>query len=818
MSLLSLLADVLFVGHSLIGPDLPPLVEGALSRLSGPSTVQAQVINGASLAYNWDHSADAEGTDARAALALGTTDALILTEAQPISDQMAAGLTVPALADFARAALTANPDTRIYLYETWPPHPGDDALWRAAIAADLPLWQSAAQIAGQQAGAPITIIPAGQAMALLSTEVAAGMVPGVTSINDFLSDPIHLSGKGLYFVALVQAAALTGQSPQGLPPQLTRTWLSRDAVISPQLADALQRIAQQAVTTPLPPLAAAALVGPTPDQPAAAAQKASATPDPALPAPLSPGLTPITNPNLGFGLAGVNDWSVQLPFLDLMKSARPWVAHKPGQYGGWEEADLRALNLLDDQGWPLALPEGATGISTLVLTDLPEDAGGAAGRYVVTWDGQGSLTLGGRAQNVTQSAQTDATPSATFDFTPGESAVTLTLTALHPTDPIRDIVITRQDRADLLAAGEVFNPDFLSRIQGARLLRFMDWQATNNSPLSTPAQRPLPSDYTYATPYGVPAEVQIALANRLRADPWFTIPHLATDALITDLARLTHASLDPALTAHVEFSNEVWNWQFTQATWAEAQGKLRWSKDGTWMQFYGLRAAQMAQIWRQVYGTDTARLIPVIATQTGVKGAEAQILDAPLVVAEGLPPPVAAFDAYAVTGYFAALLGAPDKAPMVQAWLAESAAANPADPYALAFDRAEQELRDGSFSGDPEDTLTTLLTDILPYQAQVAADRDLALMMYEGGTHVVGYGPKTDDAALTAFFTALNYSPQMGRLYDTLLTGWATLSDTPFNAFVDTYRPNKWGSWGALRHLSDDSPRWRALAKGCSAC
>jgi hypothetical protein len=48
MSLLSLLSDVLFVGHSLIGPSLPPLVEGALDRLSGPSVVQAQVINGLS--------------------------------------------------------------------------------------------------------------------------------------------------------------------------------------------------------------------------------------------------------------------------------------------------------------------------------------------------------------------------------------------------------------------------------------------------------------------------------------------------------------------------------------------------------------------------------------------------------------------------------------------------------------------------------------------------------------------------------------------------------------------------------------------------
>ncbi len=143
MSFLSLLADVLFVGHSLIGPNLPPLVEGALDRLTGPSVVQAQIINGASLAYNWDNSALAEGVDARAVLAEGRTGTLVLTESQPISDQMQAGTTIPALVDFTSAAMAANPDTRIFLYETWPPLTADEPAWRAAIAADLPLWQTA---------------------------------------------------------------------------------------------------------------------------------------------------------------------------------------------------------------------------------------------------------------------------------------------------------------------------------------------------------------------------------------------------------------------------------------------------------------------------------------------------------------------------------------------------------------------------------------------------------------------------------------------------------------------------------------------------
>jgi hypothetical protein len=75
-----------------------------------------------------------------------------------------------------------------------------------------------------------------------------------------------------------------------------------------------------------------------------------------------------------------------------------------------------------------------------------------------------------------------------------------------------------------------------------------------------------------------------------------------------------------------------------------------------------------------------------------------------------------------------------------------------------------------------------------------------------------------DDPDLTAFFQHLNYTPEMGELYTRLIDGWAGLTDAPFNGFVDVDVPSKWGSWGALRHLGDDNPRWSALAGTCAAC
>jgi hypothetical protein len=60
-------------------------------------------------------------------LAEGRTRALLLTEAQPMVDRMQAGLTIPAIANFARSALAANSDAQIYLYESWPPLSGEVA-------------------------------------------------------------------------------------------------------------------------------------------------------------------------------------------------------------------------------------------------------------------------------------------------------------------------------------------------------------------------------------------------------------------------------------------------------------------------------------------------------------------------------------------------------------------------------------------------------------------------------------------------------------------------------------------------------------------
>lgn len=837
MALFPLLAEILFVGHSLVGPDLPAMVQAGLGAMGQPDPqVQAQIINGAPLRFQWDHSAEAEGVDGRARAAQGV-DVLVLAEAIPLAGHIAWNDSPGLVADWAQAVWAANPAAQVLIYEGWPSlnsgletavegDPESTIPWARRVTDDLERWQSLrteAEALRPATAPPLRLVPVAQALLRAGAEAEAGRLPGITDRAGLFADDIHPNGRGFYLAAMVQLAVLTGKSPEGLPALLGRRWASRDAVMGEDTARALQRIAWDSVQAQQAREAAAAEASPAPGadpllNPAGGAAAAPAAP-PVAPRPPDaapeppPVLTPVTNPNLGLGLTGVTDWTVQQPFLDVMKTARPWVGHKGDAWGGMEHADLAAGGWLDDNGWPRALPPGVRAISTLILTDLPESASYAAGRYHIRWQGRGEIQIDGRAQNITPTAD-----GLRFDYTPGEGMVILTLTRIDPADPIRDISVLREDRLAAHDAGAIFNPDWLARLRGVRLIRFMDWMATNDSPLVHLADSPKIADYTWAR-VGVPVEVMLALANELDADPWFTLPHQADDALVRFYAETAADLLEPGRRAWVEYSNEVWNPQFAQARWAEDQARARWGQDGAGAQFYALRAAQVMAIWQAAFGAAAPdRLVRVIATQTGWLGREADMLNAPLMQAEGLPPPVQSFDAYAVTGYFAALLGSEAKAPLLHRWLDEGARANPAQPNALATTRAAEELLDGRHSGLAEDTLTDVLGRVLPYHAEVARRAGLRLVMYEGGSHVVGYGPVVDDARLAAFFQHLNYTPEMGALYDRLLTGWARLTDAPFNAFVDVYRPNKWGSWGAMRDLGDDNPRWQALARGCGTC
>ena len=497
------------------------------------------------------------------------------------------------------------------------------------------------------------------------------------------------------------------------------------------------------------------------------------------------------NPSLAMGLAGISDWSTQHPFLDLMKTARPWVGHLPGQWGGVSFEELMEGGHLSAEGWPVSLPVEVTGIEAFILTDQDPRDTALAGRYLMTWDGEGDVTLGGLAMNVERQ---DGGGYA-FDYQPGPGVVGIRVGSVDPADPVRNIRVFREADLPLIEAGALFAPSFAARIADLRTLRFMDWMDTNGSTQSEWVARPRVTDFSYGW-RGVPVEVMVKLANQVGAEPWFTLPHMADDAYVRAFAELVAERLDPELPVWAEWSNEVWNFVFPQAHWSAEQGAERWGDgagDDVWMQYAGHRAAEVANIWRDVFADNPTRLRTVVSVHTGWPGLEAPLLETPLRQAEGLPPAAQSFDAYAVTGYFGAEMGGETAPRRLPRWIeAED-----------GFDRLADAIRDDSF----ED----LTGRLWPYHAEVAARHGFDLVMYEGGTHVVGHGANVEDTALTDFFIRFNYSAQMASLYHDLLSSWRDVGGTRFNAFVDIAPASKWGSWGAWRYGGDLNPRAATL-------
>jgi Ca2+-binding RTX toxin-like protein len=927
MSQYDLDSNVLMIGHSLIGPTLPWLIDAAAAAQGGNGRVDAQIINGAPLIWQWENGASAQGVNARAVLPSGNYDVVVMTEAVPLLNHLTWSDTTTYVRNYYDLAVASNPDARVYVYETWHslnsgtgvPVQWDDEdhiPWRQRLDNDIDRWQGIVDDvnAGLAPGQPeVMLIPAGQAMALLYDRIEAGQVPGVSSINQFFSDDIHLNDLGLYFITMVQYSTIFGDDPANLPSQLPLEWGGALGPSSDALADVLQDIAWTAVTSyegsgvdaggggvQLPPdfapdalddtattdegnsvaidvlandndldgagLTVLALSDPTNGSVEMASGQIVYTPNDGFSgadsfsytvadadgdtgtanvtvtvngAPVVPTQSPsvdgatLTNPSLAINLEYVNDWSTQQPFLDVMKTSREWIGHEEGSWwGGFTYDDLVTGGHLDENGWLTSLPDTAWGVSAQILTDLPaETAGYTAGRYRVTYDGEGEVTVrGGGASNVQY-----GDGEIWFDFQPSPGPVIITVEDTDPNgtgDNIRNISVVHENNIAAFESGEIFNPLWLELIDDMRSVRFMDWMVTNNSEQSEWADRPEVDDYTWASD-GVPLEIMVELANQIGVDPWFNMPHLATDEYMTEFAQYVRENLDPSLKAYVEYSNEVWNWQFEQAQWAEQQGQERWGQDNTWTQFGAARASEMAQIWRDVFGQEAdTRLDLVLAVHPGWLGLEQDMLNGPLWVAENPEnnlPSFTYFDSYATTGYFSGDLGYGDKAAIVLGWIAESESLAIADAdsmglsgaardayiaehrYDHAVELAIQELRDGSVTGDPANTLEQLISTSFVYHGDVAEQHGLDLIMYEGGTHVVGVGQWVGNQTLTDFFVHLNFTDEMGELYNILLEGWRDAGGTMFNMYEDVRTPGQYGSFGNLRHLLDENSRWDAI-------
>ncbi|MBD3883593.1 cellulose-binding protein [Phormidium tenue FACHB-886] len=504
---------------------------------------------------------------------------------------------------------------------------------------------------------------------------------------------------------------------------------------------------------------------------------------------------------LGTNLNGINDWSTEVPFLDAFKLSREWLTQceggEPGCTGGWATDEFDQLDL-DEHGWVKSLPAPEDSPEfTRVRTILFGGNGKfESGQYVVLYDGEGTIEYVYDAVK-DEAASRPGRDVLNVDFSRDGEGIHLIITA---TDPKKTGNYIRNIRVVPIAyeatyEQQIFNPVFLERTKKFSAIRFMDWMNTNETKQRDWANRPKVDDRSYALGKGVPVEIMVQLANRLGANPWFNMPHAATDDYVRNFARLVKQQLDPGLNAYVELSNEVWNWSFPQSQYALAQGKARWGEDkgDSYMQWYGMRSAQISDIWKREFGADRDRVVAVFGTQTAWQGLEEMVLNCPYWVAEGNKPCHEQADAYAITGYVSGNLGAPEHQKTIESWLSQADGGS-----SKAFEWLSKDMK--------------VVSDAFTYHAKVAKDKGLRLVAYEGGQHVVGWQGVENNEKLTNLFIEVNRHPKMREIYTQLLNDWQKSGGTLFMHFSDISEPSKWGSWGALEYVNQESsPKYDAL-------
>lgn len=507
---------------------------------------------------------------------------------------------------------------------------------------------------------------------------------------------------------------------------------------------------------------------------------------------------------LGTNLDGVVDYSTSYNFTDAMKQSRSWITADTTGSGVFDTDDRACLDL-DADGYvrsftpQLANPGCTTpsynAVSTLFF--FGDFAGHyPSGRYVVTYTGQGDISYHYAAtRNVALS-----TPGRdVLDVNAASGGWMMRINAIAPGNHPRDIHVWMPGYDERSGPSQLFHPDFLSLIRRNKVLRFMDWMGTNNSTQQEFADRPQIADVRWSEG-NMPLEVMVELSNRSDTHPWFTMPHRASDDYFTRFAREVKRLLRPDLKVYVEYSNEVWNGQFSQGSYVEQQGTAAYGNQGSGfdrrLNWYGQRSAQLCDLWKAEFGTQAARVICVLGAQAANAYTQTQAADCPLWVA-GRPCHAHGFGVAAIAPYFGGYLGHPDHSASVQSWTATQLFA---------------EIKGGGLAGGPAGGSLAEVQGWISSHRTAAQQRGLRLATYEGGQHLAGVLGNENNTAITALFTGANRDTRMGAAYTQHLNFWKSAGGELFLHFTASSGYGKFGSWGAVEYLDQTStPKHTAL-------
>ncbi|NJM89476.1 MAG: cellulose-binding protein [Hydrococcus sp. RU_2_2] len=385
-----------------------------------------------------------------------------------------------------------------------------------------------------------------------------------------------------------------------------------------------------------------------------------------------------------------------------------------------------------------------------------------------------------------------------IEVTPSQAGIWLKITAIAPDNYLRNIRVIPA-AFETSYQSQIFNPDFIERVKNFKVFRLMEWMNTNDSETSQWSDRPTLDSARYSQD-GVPVEILVELANRTNIDPWFCMPHLATDEYIAKFAEYVKDHLNAERKIYVEYSNEVWNSKFEQHRWAVQQAKARGKEQ--WIDWYGQRTTEIMQIWDRVFAEDKDRIVGTMAGHS----ANAWLLSRALSYAwsdNPLSHEEYGIDAIAIAPYFGYYLGSPDHQAQIAIWTTQVDGG-----LDLLFKEISQ---GGVLDNSPKNGALQEAYEQIKAHASLAQKENLQLLAYEGGQHLAGVGSVENNDRITQLFIQANRDSRMGEIYRDYLQTWFELGGSLFLYYNDISQPSRWGSWGLLESVSQkSSPKYDA--------
>ena len=307
--------------------------------------------------------------------------------------------------------------------------------------------------------------------------------------------------------------------------------------------------------------------------------------------------------NWGVNLFVHADWGFDAAFIDVARSWRQWgLPDAPWIQPEWQRP-------LTEQG----IPREDFGAFFLLR-------GYESGTYRLRYEGTADVAFHGGLATIIPGSHSQSQGVTTVDVSivrrnrdtfphDAEPAYWVSFRNVDPNDPVRNIRMLSPGYD--FESSQLFRHEFLARLSPFSTIRFMQWTNTNYSFAEDWSRRRLPGEVIQTggddSHGGIAWEYVAALANEAGKDAWINIPHQANDQYVRELARLMRDQLDPSLRLYVEFSNELWNWDFPATRELGAD----------YYHVVAPRLRSISEIFQQEFGHQRERVEIVLAVQAG---------------------------------------------------------------------------------------------------------------------------------------------------------------------------------------------------------